>query len=217
MDAWLHPRTAQQGFDLGGKAEASASLCKEEWLYTDAVAREKQRLTGRIPHGERKNPVEMQDAVLSPLQIGVEHNLGIRLRPQDMSAPLQCTAQLGRVVDLPVVDNRTAPPALRPCHRLKPVLDVNDRQTRVNQRRISVLPDAALIRPSALHRGKHPERGLIGARRADHTGNSAHSIPSVSSDSHPDLSLGNICADGMVCAQCGTDGANSYNFSPAMS
>ena len=120
----------------------------------------------------------------------------------DLAAPLQLPAQLGGVVELPVVAQGTLAPGQGAHHRLTAVLRVDDRQPPVSQDAILPHPQAAVIRPPPLQGTAHPFPGLFPLPRPvlsvpiTKSTNAAHS-----NHSFPFHSGSSLCARGVPCAK----------------
>ena len=94
---------AQAG-DLAAEAELAVALQVDERLDAEAVARREEALAPRVPQGEGPHAVEALHAVFAPLFVGVQHDLGVAARGEDVAARAQLGGEFEVVVDLAVED-----------------------------------------------------------------------------------------------------------------
>ena len=104
-------------------------------LYTEAVARQKYAFARRIVHRKRKNAVEMLGALLTVENIAPKHGFGVTRGVKFRAHGREGAAQLGRVIDLTVVNNGIGISPKARLHGLCAACGVHHRQTIVKEPR----------------------------------------------------------------------------------
>ena len=79
---------------LGGEDDPSLRLEPDHRLLAEAVANEVEAPFLAIPQGEREHAVEALHAGGSPLLVGAQHDLGVRLGAEAMAELLELFAKL---------------------------------------------------------------------------------------------------------------------------
>ena len=78
-------------------------------LGSQPVPGAKQLVLFAVPEGKAPHAIEMVQAVLAPLAVGMEQDLGIAVRPKAMPQRLQLRPQLQIVIELPIIGEREIP------------------------------------------------------------------------------------------------------------
>ena len=141
-----HRRVGHDRLDLGGKDEPRAVVIVIERLLADPVARDKQARARRVPDRDGKHAVEPLQAVRAPFLIGVQNDLGVAARAEDMPFRLQLRPEIAEVVQLAVEDD-AARPVFVP-NRLLPARKVDDAQPPHPEEDRAAAPHPALVRPA---------------------------------------------------------------------
>ena len=144
--------------DLRGEGDARVRHGDVQRLRAEAVAREVERPSSRVPPREREHPVEAGNGRLyAPACDRVEDDLGVAGPAEDDALAREVGAQLGVVDDLAVVDEDALPARgdrglggrlRRTAHA----------QAGVRERDGAVAPDAATAGPPVPHCAGHPTR-----------------------------------------------------------
>ena len=165
---------------------------------------QKSRRRAAVPERERPHAVEALDAVVAPLLVGGEHDLGVGLRPEAVAVRLELSAQLDVVVDLAVVEELQR--AVLARERLAAsVGQVDDREPRVAER------DAGVVReppspsgPRCAKPGEHRPRDVAvsGGSPSATTPQMPHiRLEAPGREEHRPLRLGVVSRDrGGACA-----------------
>ncbi len=80
-----HGGIRQECSELGPEDERVGTGVIVERFFPHAVPGEEERALPGIPYGEREHPVEVGDAVFPVCLVGVDNDLGIRLRAKDVA------------------------------------------------------------------------------------------------------------------------------------
>jgi hypothetical protein len=87
------------GFELGREREAAAVVEVVERLDPRPVSVELQAALARVPERDREHAVEVLDEAVVPLQVGVEHHLGVGFRAEFPATAAELGAQRLIAVD----------------------------------------------------------------------------------------------------------------------
>src|SRR3981081_125499 len=98
--------------------------CVVQRLLAQPIARQEQFAVRFVVNGEGEHAAQLLNAVGSHLLIEVNNNFGIRLRVEAMTAALEFSAEFGKIIDFPVVDNPRTPVFVK--HRLMTAGKVNN-------------------------------------------------------------------------------------------
>ncbi len=100
-------RYLDECFELAGKGKQPARRIVEieKRLVSEPVAGESQLLTMLVPEREGEHAPEGLDEPCTLLLIQVHDALGVGARPHRVPGSYQPGAQVGKIVDLPVVDD----------------------------------------------------------------------------------------------------------------
>ena len=138
---------------------------------TQAVARTEQLPLPSVPDRERVHPDESLEAGRSPARVRVQHHLGIG-RGANLHFR-QLAAQLRKVVDLAVVDDRVTP--VRCGHRLAPGLaQIDDLESSMPQHDTGARPESLAVRAPVPLDSRHARHDRRVGARSDHARNTAH-------------------------------------------
>ncbi len=102
--------------ELRREREAAAIVVVIERLDAGPVAIELELSRARVPERDREHAVDLVDERFAPLEVRVQHDLGVGIRPERMAALRELLAQLEIAVDLAVEDEPAL--AVRREHRL---------------------------------------------------------------------------------------------------
>src|SRR5581483_4929430 len=91
----------EEGLRLGGDVDELVSDGVVEGLDAEAVACAKEQLPLLVPDHEGEHSSQMVDAALAPAGVGLQDDLRVRGRPEEILAEL--LTKLDVVVDLAVV------------------------------------------------------------------------------------------------------------------
>jgi hypothetical protein len=154
-----HAGVGEDRLHLGAEEEALPVREVVQRLCAEAVAREEEHLVPPVPDGEREVAVQPLDARLPPGFVRVDEHLGVAARAEREPERFELDAQLGEVVDLPVIDrDRIRPPSR---HRLVSGHgDVDDGQTPAAEADGAVGVLAGIVRPAMHERGGHAADAL---------------------------------------------------------
>ena len=161
IDAGRHSGVRQQGLQLTAKYQRVLRLRVEQRLDAAAVPRQKQRTCVLLPDSKRKNAVAPGHAVCAPLGKSVEQYLGVGVPVEAVPAGGQCGAQLGRVVELAVINQHVGFTLPVQLHGLQAVFEIHNRQPRVDERRRAADVHTALVRPAPRQRLLHGAVGRV--------------------------------------------------------
>jgi len=147
---------------------------------------------GKVGAVMGENPVEMVNALLSPLHIGVQEDFGIRVGAKGVPPAFQLAAQFTKVIEFSIICQRVGVIPGLVDHRLGAALWVNHDQATVCQRCPWGKPASLRIRPSMAECLGHsfyrcPLKGEIGFP-IDPSCNSTHQF-FLSSRFHPEQLL----------------------------
>ena len=112
----IHARERQDRLQLGREDEASAVTVEVERLLSKAIAREEQRARVSVPQRQREHARELGQRRRAVELEQPQDDFGVGARTKRVPQVLQLGAQLAKVVDLAVVDEREA--AIVTLHRL---------------------------------------------------------------------------------------------------
>src|SRR5262249_22799869 len=135
---------------------AAAAQGKIEGLFAQPVARQEEPLVPAIPDSERKHAVDALDELISPLEIGAQHHLGIASRRKEMTAGLKGALELLELVGLAVEDDG----AILAKHGLSAASDVEDRQAAVTQAGGAIQEEALVVRSPVSQDVRHPAQSV---------------------------------------------------------
>src|ERR1017187_9897411 len=93
-------------------------------FYAQVVAREKELTLLRIPKGKCEHAIKTFDTCRTPLFVGVDNDLRIRLRLELMTEACQLFSQFDEVVNFPIKNNLNA--SVFVPNRLPSTTDVNN-------------------------------------------------------------------------------------------
>src|SRR4051812_44313428 len=128
----------KQSLELGRKDNGAAVATIEQRLLTRAIAGQQHAPSRSIVQRERKHPVQPAEAVVTPLEICLEYDLGIRRGAKHVLACFELTPDFLIVIDLAVEDDLEA--VRRISHGLPAGWrQVNNREPPVPQRNQTVL------------------------------------------------------------------------------
>src|SRR5262249_15267576 len=99
---------SQEGFDLRGEKQRATSLGIEKRFDPQVIACEKQLLLALIPDTKGEDTVQMAGASLTPLNIRMQQNLGIRIGREGMTSGLQLCTQFAEIIQLTVIGDGIA-------------------------------------------------------------------------------------------------------------
>ncbi len=137
----------KDGFQLGPEQErAVVEQRVEQRLDAEPVAREEQHIPVPVPQREGEHAAEAIDAALAPGLPGMDDDLGIAARMEDMAERLQFGNQFLVVVDLAVEDD--ADRLVFVVKRLLAGRQIDDRQPPVPQAHAGLDVQPAFIRPA---------------------------------------------------------------------
>jgi hypothetical protein len=148
----------QDRLRLGTEEHAVRQRCVVQRLHTEPVSGQQKFLAPLVPDAEREHAVQPGHAVRTPLQVGVQHHLGVRARPELVPEGRQLAAELGEVVDLAAEgqhDLVLVRAAEGRPHRLLAAFQVDDRQPSVPDGRVDGAPYPARVRSPVHHRRGH--------------------------------------------------------------
>jgi hypothetical protein len=148
-----HRRISQNGFDFRGEDQAFPIAVIVQRLLSQAIARQQQRLLPAIPDGKRKHPVEMAQAVQSPLLVSVQDDFRVAACGEEVPFGLQLRPQIEEVIQFAVVNNAAG--AVFVPDRLPAGRQVDNAQARHRQRRAIQYHRACFIRPAMRQRRVH--------------------------------------------------------------
>ncbi len=135
--------------------------------------------------------VEAGEAVGPPLEVRVQHDLGVAVGVEGVPERFELRPQLAEVVDLAVVGELHQ--AVVGAHRLVAAGGVDDGQAAVSQACERVLEEALAIGPAVGDAGGHGgQEGGVG--RAPEPGNATHEGRSLQGTPRPDPSVHGGCA-----------------------
>src|SRR5439155_27149215 len=132
-----------KGPDLGGEEEVLPYARVVERFDAESVASAEQLPLPCIPYRERVHPDESLEAGRSPARVRLQHHLGIGTGAKlDVG---QLAAELRKVVDLAVVDDRVT--SVRCGHRLAPGLaQIDDLESSMPQHDTRARPESLAVR-----------------------------------------------------------------------
>ena len=114
-------------------------------LNAHSVASENKAAFGAHPDGNGKHPAEPGEARATPAQKGIEDDLRIAPRLEDISFRLQLSAQFDAIENLTVEDNDNI--AIKTEKWLISVLEINDAQASRAQRDVLRAKSSSMVRP----------------------------------------------------------------------
>ena len=170
-------RMHQQRLDLGTKNQGILPEGKKERLDPHPVPGQKELLLPVIPDGKGKDAVTPPETVLSPLNKGVKHHLGITVGAKLPAQLFQLSPQFSAVIELSVVDNGEGRLSFPPGHGLTAALRINYSEAGMEKDPPFQRQHSLLIRPPPLHGGQHPIdpwARLKGLGQLYHACNGAH-------------------------------------------
>src|SRR5215470_4827007 len=148
-----------------------------ERLDAETVACEQQPAPGLVPNGKREHAVEVVDAVVAPLLVGVHDGFGVGTRAVDVTAGFELAPDERVVVDLAVEDHPDV--AALVGQGLLAVPKIHNAQASMAERGLSVAVDATVVgsamRDHVAHAGHPARRVEIELVGGDEAGNAAHS------------------------------------------
>ena len=171
-------RGGEQGIELRGEDEDGAVPVEVEGLLPGAVAREDEDRPRPIEEREREHPVQARGQVRrrARLFVEVDDRLGVAPGGEEVPAPRQVVAQVLKVVDLAVLDDRDA--SILVPDRLPSSADVDHGEPAHRQTDASIDQTAFVVRASMPERAPHGQEigGLHGALTVaeDDAGDAAH-------------------------------------------
>ena len=164
-------RVLEEGLQLGGEAEPPRSGVVVEGLDPQPVAGEVQLMGAPVDDREGEHPRQVGDARSTPLLVGAQHGLGVRMvRHETTSRAGELPAQLGVVVQLPV--EHDAGTGLLGADGLFSTLDVDDGEPPHPDGELLAHLRSPRVGPAVLDRGQHRFEQLRVA--AGEPGYSAH-------------------------------------------
>src|SRR5262245_47867500 len=169
----------EEGPELGAEDEDEAigSGVIVERLLAHPVAGQQQPPAGRVPDREGEHAIELGNAIVAIDLVGVGDHLGVRARSEAMPMPLQMSAQLREVVDLPVLDHVDG--AVLVGEGLLSGLEIDDAQSSSPERDLVIDVEPLVVWPSVKQRVRHAtERaaGLFGPSVHEEAGDPAHRV-----------------------------------------
>ncbi|CAM5651131.1 hypothetical protein SCANM63S_02689 [Streptomyces canarius] len=183
-DAGPDQRVGEDRLGFGAEEDAVGGGLVVERLDAHAVADHDQLVVAAVPHGERVHAVEPFGDGVAPLQVAVQHDLGVGVGGEPVAAVREFPAQLGEVVGLPGVDEGDGSLGGRQGHRLTAARQVDDGEPAVSQGGGALGPGAAVVRAPAGHRlGHRMQSGGLGREvtvEGDPSGDAAHALPPAS-------------------------------------
>ncbi len=147
-------RVLEERLQLGCEAEPPRHGAVVERLDPQAIAGEVQLVGARVDDREGEHPCQAGDRRGSPLLIGAQHRLGVRMvRHESMPRAGKLCAQLGVVVQLPV-EHDAGTGALR-ADGLFSTCDVDDGQSPHPDGELLADLGAPRVGTTVLDRGQH--------------------------------------------------------------
>src|SRR5215831_21062109 len=147
-----------------------------ERLDAETVTCEQQPPPGLVPNGKREHAVEVVDAVVAPLLVGVHDGFGVGTRAVGVTAGFELASDERVVVDLAVEDHPDV--AALVGQGLLAVPEIHDAQASMAERGLSVAVDAAVVgsamRDHVAHAGHPARRVEIELLGGDEAGDAAH-------------------------------------------
>src|SRR5262249_32061413 len=151
----------EQRAQLGAEDDPAVSLRIVEGLLPHPVPSREQRLALGVPDHERKHAVELRQTVLAELFPGVDDHLRVGAGRESMAPRAELLRQAAVVVDLAVEDGMNR--ALLVGNRLTPGGEIDDLQTPVAERHLSVDVISFVVGAAMTQRRRHPpDDGRIG-------------------------------------------------------
>src|SRR5258708_3095564 len=120
---------------------------------------EEQTAPWWIPQREREHPVQFGDDGVACLLVGVDDDLGIRLRPKRVTSTLEALAQLGEIVDLPVEHHMHRVVFIG--DRLAARLEIDHAQPAHAERHVAVDVGAFVVGTAMSQRGRHSPEDIV--------------------------------------------------------
>ncbi len=177
-------RVGEDGLGFRAEEDAVVGGLVVERLDAHAVADHHQLVVAAVPHGERVHAVEPFGDGVAPLQVAVQHDLGVGVGGEPVAAVREFPAQFGEVVGLPGVDEGDGALGGPQGHRLTAAGEVDDGEPAVSQGGGALGPGAAVVRAPAGHRlGHRMQCGGLGRQvtvEGDPSGDAAHALPPAS-------------------------------------
>src|SRR5215470_17329500 len=148
-----------------------------ERLDAETVTCEQQPPPGLVPNGKREHAVEVVDAIVAPLLVGVHDGFGVGTRAVDVTVGFELPPDERVVVDLAVEDHPDV--AALVGQGLLAVPEIHDAQTSMAEHGLSIAVETAVVgstmRDHVAH-ARHPARRVkIELVGGDEAGNAAHS------------------------------------------
>lgn len=155
VDLAAQPGDAGQRLQLGGEGEGAVGEHRpQQRLLADAVAGEHEPLARRIPQRQREHAVQPLDEAQAVLLVEVRQQRRVAVAADPVAAGVEVGAQLLEVVDLAVEDDRDGAGLVG--RRLVALVEVDDAQPPMPERRPPGDVDAAVVRPAVQDRQGHP-------------------------------------------------------------
>src|SRR5207249_11441533 len=88
---------------LGGKSQGSTMQGVVQRLDAQGIPGQQQASLAGVRKREGEYPVEPGESGRALILVRMDHNLGVRVRPEDVAPGLQIATEIGEVIDLPVV------------------------------------------------------------------------------------------------------------------
>ena len=152
----------QQGSYLGAEDEPPVALGVVEGFLPHPIPGGKERLPPGIPEDEGEHSVEMREALLAELLVGVDDHLGVGARREPVPPLTESFGQALEVVDFAVEDRVHG--ARLVGDRLAAGGKIDDLQAAVAQRDRTVDVVPFIVGATMAQRGRHPANdGRIGA------------------------------------------------------
>src|SRR6476660_3495767 len=136
-------RRLEERFHLRAEVETVLGLGVVERLNADATPSEKQGFRSRVPDGQSEHTPETRNGAAAPLFVGMHDRLGVAVRVERVTRPLEIGAQLLKVVDLAVEHDPDG--AVFVVNRLMAGGEIDDAQAPHAECDTVVDPDALVV------------------------------------------------------------------------
>ena len=159
------PRVGEQRFWLAAEHQRGALKGIKQRLDAHPVPGQQQGAAAPVPEGKGENALQLLHRRRPEQDALPQQHLRVRPGLQRHAPLLQLPAQLGGVVELPVVAQGTLAPGQGAHHGLTAVLRVDDRQPPVGEGACAALPHPVVVRPAPPERLPHGKGRLAPLRR----------------------------------------------------
>lgn len=142
----LHRRVGQECLRFRTEQKGRTAPGVKQGFDAHPVAGHEQALVVCTPHGEGEDTVQAFQALRTPFHEGQEQRLGVGVAAEDVTPRFQFPPQLGRVIQLTIIDQNVFPLSQAADHGLTPARGVYHDQAPVSQGGACGEPDAGGIR-----------------------------------------------------------------------